>query len=345
MGTLLESVEALSDRELLDHVRRATANERRATAELVVLLAELDARRLYLREGYSSLFTYCTQGLHLSEHAAYNRIEAARAARRFPVVLDRLAEGNLHLTAIRLLAPHLTPTNHIEVLDAARHKSKRDVEQLVAQLHARPDAPAGVRKLPERPATAPSESSPNHEPRSLAAAPSRPSAPVSPRHTAPEALGPGRYKIQFTVGRETYEQVRRVQDLLRHLIPSGDLGAIFQRALALLLADLLKKKVAAAERPRVARAPRDGSRHIPAEVKREVWRRDGGRCAFNGTQGRCPETGFIEFHHVVPFAEGGKTTSDNVELRCRAHNTYEAEQWFGSGEPPLLREPRERYSA
>jgi hypothetical protein len=339
-------VGALSDRELLVHVQRASANERRASVELVALLAELDARRLYLPEGYSSLFTYCTQALHLSEHAAYNRIEAARAARRFPVVLDRLAEGSLHLTAIRLVAPHLTPTNHIEVLDAARHKSKREVEQLVAQLHARPDAPAVVRRLPERPATAPSKSAPKHEPCGLAAAPTRPSAPpVSQRHTDPEPLGPERYKIQFTVGRETYEQLRRVQDLLRHVIPSGDLGAIFQRALALLLADLSKKKIAAAERPRVARAPRHRSRHIPAAVKREVWRRDGGRCAFSGTQGRCTETGFIEFHHVVPFAAGGNTTSDNVELRCRAHNSYEAEQWFDPGEPPLLREPREPYSA
>src|ERR687891_356573 len=130
---LLSSVAQLSNHDLLAQVKRLAERERAATAALIAHLAELDARRLYLQEGCSSLFTYCTQVLHLSEHAAYNRIEAARAARKFPNVLDRLAEGSLHLTAIRLLAPHLTPTNHIEVLDAARHKSKRDVEQLVAQ--------------------------------------------------------------------------------------------------------------------------------------------------------------------------------------------------------------------
>ena len=86
--------------------------EREATARLIALLAEVDERRLYLGEGCSSLFTYCTQALHLSEHAAYGRIEAARAARRFPVVLDLLSEASLTLTSVTLLAPHLTPTNH-----------------------------------------------------------------------------------------------------------------------------------------------------------------------------------------------------------------------------------------
>src|SRR5687768_13758947 len=98
----------LPDGELLAEVTRLVTRERQATAELVASLAELDARRLYLGQGCSSLFTYCTLVLHLSEHAAYNRIQVARAARRFPVILDRLADESVHLTAVRLLEPHLT---------------------------------------------------------------------------------------------------------------------------------------------------------------------------------------------------------------------------------------------
>jgi hypothetical protein len=91
----------------------------------------------------------------LSEHAAYGRIEAARAARKFPVLLERLAEGALTLTNLCLLAPHLTPDNHLEVLAAARHKTKREVELLVATLRPQPPEPATVRKLPSpRPAIA-----------------------------------------------------------------------------------------------------------------------------------------------------------------------------------------------
>ena len=99
------SFAAVSDQDLLATVRRLADNECRATAGLIAALAQLDARRLYLGQGCSSLFTYCTQVLHLSEHAAYGRIEAARAARRFPVVLERLVDGEITLTAIGLLAP------------------------------------------------------------------------------------------------------------------------------------------------------------------------------------------------------------------------------------------------
>jgi hypothetical protein len=68
--------------------------------------------------------------------------------------------------------------------------------------------------------------------------------------------------------------------------------------------------------------------------------RDGGRCAFEGGEGRCSERGFLEYHHVVPYANGGAASEDNIQLRCRAHNQYEADQWFGAGdllvgEPPV----------
>src|SRR6188474_1496786 len=128
------SLASLSDEQLLLKVKALAALEREATAHLIASLAELDARRLYLAEGFSSLFTYCTQALHLSEHAAYNRIEVARAARVWPVIFAMIADGSLSLTAVRLLAGSLTESNHREVLRAATHKSKREVEELVALL-------------------------------------------------------------------------------------------------------------------------------------------------------------------------------------------------------------------
>jgi hypothetical protein len=99
----------LSDRELLEEVQTLATRERDATARLIASLMEIDSRRLYLGQGCSSLFTFCTQVLRLSEHAAYARIEAARAARRLPIVLDQLADGSVTLTAVCLLAPYLTP--------------------------------------------------------------------------------------------------------------------------------------------------------------------------------------------------------------------------------------------
>ena len=83
---------------------------------------------MYFGEGVRSLYGYCTEILHLSEHAAYNRIAAARAARRFPVILDLLADGSVNMTTVTILAPHLTPENHRAVLAEATHRSKEEVK-------------------------------------------------------------------------------------------------------------------------------------------------------------------------------------------------------------------------
>ena len=121
---ILGSLSLLSDAALVAGLERSLTRERDETASVVAHLAELDTRDVYLREGYSSLFVYCRDALGMSEGEAYNRIEVARAARRFPVVLDMLADGRVHLTAVRLLAPHLTGDNHAEVLGSARGKTK-----------------------------------------------------------------------------------------------------------------------------------------------------------------------------------------------------------------------------
>ncbi len=355
---MLSALAQLSNQELLARVTQLARREREATAALIAHLAELDARRLYLAEGCSSLFTYCTQVLHLSEHAAYGRIEAARAVRRFPVLIERLAEGSVTLTTVGLLAVHLTPENHRELLERARHKSKRQVEELVAGLRPQPPVPASVRRLPTaspppaRPpvpaeaaalpgaASPPRQSADAHALASLAlSSPALASPPARPAVVAP--LAPERYKVQFTASAETYEKLRLAQALLRHQIPDGELGAIVDRALTALLADLARTKCAATARPRTGRGTAPGSRHIPAEVRRVVWLRDGGRCAFVGRNGRrCTEQGFLEFHHVVPYAAGGASTADNLQLRCRAHNGYEAERYFGRRAPVRVREAR-----
>jgi hypothetical protein len=346
----------LSDEALIEEVKGMAGREREVTARLIALVAELDARRLYLGQGCSSLFSYCTQVLRLSEHAAYGRIEAARAARKFPVVLDLVADGAVTLTTITLLAPHLTPVNHLEVLEQARHQTKRQVEHIVARLRPLPDAPALIRKMPARPAAAAGlspSSVGSADPTSQSvlsllgddessATPVFPSpAPTAAALLRPATvtpLAPERYKVQLTVSRETNDKLRRAQDLLRHSIANGDLAIIIDRALTLLLADLERTKFAATDRPRSSSRPPSSSRHIPGAVRRAVWKRDAGQCAFVGPEGRCMERGFLEFHHVEPHAVGGPPAFENVEVRCRAHNLHEAEQYFGSRWPLLVRE-------
>jgi hypothetical protein len=123
----------LSDSELGETIARLVSSERGATARLVAHLAEFDARKLHLAEGFSSLFAYCCEVLHLSESEAGNRITAARTARRFPAVLDLLADGSVSLTTVRLLAPYLTDANHRDLLTEATHRNKEAVEELIAR--------------------------------------------------------------------------------------------------------------------------------------------------------------------------------------------------------------------
>jgi hypothetical protein len=277
MKLILHSLTDLTNEQLLLEVTTLASREREATAQLIASLAELDARELYLAEGFPSLYAYCTQCLHLSEHAAYARIAAARAARKWPVMLDLLAEGCTTLTTICLLAKHLTSDNHLALLEATKHRTRREVEEQVAALHP---------------------------------------------------LAAELFKMRLIIRRETRDKFRQVQDLMRHSVPNGDPGEIFDRALTLLLADLERRKLALTKRPRPPRASMPGARHVPAAVRREVWKRDEGRCAFTGSQGRCPERGLLEFHHVIPFAEGGEATVTNLQLLCRAHNQYEADLHF-----------------
>jgi hypothetical protein len=333
------SLATLSDHELLAETTRLAAAERHTTAQLIALLAELDARELHLSEGYSSLFAYCTQALHLSESAAYDRIMAARASRQFPIVLERLMNGAVTITTVRLLGPHLTIDNCERCLDAASHKTKREVEHLVASLAPQPDVAARVRRLPALGPGQPAVSEPllvsSEEAEAVPAAAGRPApttlpAAASPTRALIAPLAPERYLIRVTVSGEAHAKLRRAQELLRHAIPNGDPAAIVERALTVLVEQLERTRLAKVRTPRSTVTAAANTRRVPANVRRLVWERDAGRCAFVGSQGRCTETAFLELHHVVPYAAGGVTSVDNLSLRCRAHNVHEAVQRFGA---------------
>jgi hypothetical protein len=155
--------------------------------------------------------------------------------------------------------------------------------------------------------------------------------PPPARRPVIEPTSPERYRVQFTVGKDTHDKLRRLQALLRREIPSGDPGAIFDRAVALLLAKVEKAKLGAATNPRPIRPGTDShSRHMPNQSRRVAWRRDGGPCGFVAPDGRrCTERAFIELHHIEAYALGGPATTDNIGLRCRRHDQYEAERVFG----------------
>jgi 5-methylcytosine-specific restriction endonuclease McrA len=337
---LLATAARLSNDALVARLKLLSVRERDATVEIVAHLAELDARKTHLGEGPGSLFVYCRDVLGYSEDAAWNRAATAAAVRRYPVILGWLADASLNVTTVRMLRSVLTPESHLAVLTEARRRSKKDVERIVARLDPKPDVPSTIRKLPvPAPVATPTLLQAKDRPAPLLGPPP---APVHRPVIAP--LAPERYRLQFTVSKETHDKLRRVQDLLCREIPDGDPAAIFDRALDLLAREVEKKKLAATTKPRAPRETKPGSRDIPAHVRRAVWKRDGGQCAFEGRSGRCDMRRYLEWHHIRPFGHQGPATVDNVSLRCRAHNVYESEQVFGRFDPAVAREAPETYA-
>jgi hypothetical protein len=118
-------ISALSDAELLANTRGLTGRSNQLLAALLAHLGEVDARALYRQRACSSLFAYCVYELRLSEDEAVRRVTAARLTRKFPELLDAVAAGELHLTGLLLLGPHLTRENFREVMARAKHRSKK----------------------------------------------------------------------------------------------------------------------------------------------------------------------------------------------------------------------------
>jgi 5-methylcytosine-specific restriction endonuclease McrA len=309
-------IASLSNDELLaatrDLVRRSCSME----ADLLVHLGEIDERKLYLDRAFSSMFTFCTRELGFSEGAAYNRILVARAARRLPTLIEAVRSGRVHLAGLRLLAPHLTQKNHERLLAKAARRTKDEIAEIVAAMA--PRAPSTtIRKLPGRPAA-----------QSLPLIPKPGSPPPRPIVPVAEAL----YKLQFSISREFRDEIREAQDLLRHRITDGDLATIFRAALEMLVAKIRKERFAVVRKPRgpAETSVETESRHVPDAIKRAVYERDGGRCAFVDERGkRCDERGALEIDHIDGFARTQRHELDALRLLCRAHNQHAAERMYG----------------
>jgi hypothetical protein len=331
--THTNQLQSLSDDELLHRLSEITQQSRRVDAELVAHIGEVDDRRLYAREACSSMFAFCIEVLHLSEAESYFRIAVARAARKHPVLLTMLGDGRLHLSGIALLAPHLTDENRESVSARATHKSKRQIEELVAELEPKPDVPSVIRKLPTPPPPAP-PAPPAPPVMAVQLFPDRVEAPArcGPPPSAPppvvEPLRPERYRVQITASAELRDKLERLQALM-----GEDLAAVIEAAVTEKLERLEAKRYAVTKNPRKTLDETDttpSSRYMPAAVRRAVRKRDGDRCGFIDHKGRrCTERRNLEFHHLDPFGRGGTHDPARIVLRCRSHNIYHAEQDYG----------------
>lgn len=342
-------LQALDDGTLESSLRALLSTGRRTEASIVAHLAEIEARRGHLRAGKSSMFAYCVECLGLSEAEAFNRITAARLSRRYPVLLEMLASGRLHLSAICAARFYLSDDNHAELLEAIAGKSKRKVEELLAARYPSMRVPERLSRLPRL-----------------------------------KPVAADRFLLELTIDGGLKADLELARDLLRHANPEADFTFVIQRAASQMLqrlrasrfgelrrlpnagtagdgmretaaddTDTVRRDAGAkAARPKgegsegtsraadclraMHRGPgkRRGKRaHLPRSVRRAVVTRDGVGCSFVGTDGqRCGSCSFLEFHHVESWATGGEDNVENLRLYCAAHNRWAAEQELGASQ-------------
>jgi len=323
------AISSLCNEDLISATREILRRGCVVEADLLVHLAEIEERQLHLEMACPSMFAFCVMKLGFSEDATYNRLGVARAARQLPAILDALRSGEVHLSGLRTLVPRLTAENHRDLLARARGKSKREIEELVAALAPKPPVPDAMRKLPK---TA-----------QLALGTGAAAARHAKQPHAMAPLSEDTFKVHFTASRGLRDKLRQAQDLMRHRLPSGELAAIIESAVDLLIEKVKKDRFAVGRKPATRKAGTCCGRTIPASTRREVYVRDEGRCTFADKSGnRCPETGLLEFDHVDGWARTHTHDPDRIRLRCHAHNQHAAEKMYGREFMERARVPREK---
>jgi hypothetical protein len=277
------------DQELVERLTELVARERSTLADVLCHLAEVDARKLYLYQGCSSIFVYATQMLGLSEAASYHRIRAARVARRHPEVFDDIAAGLLHVSGLCVLAPHLDGVGSEALLDAARGQPTSKIRELVAAARPEPAVPDAITPVGE--------------------------GRVVVRFTAGKALRDKLEEAQALL-------CHSVPDGQLGQLFERALDALIEKTRKRRFAETEAPRSARPSGRRTRHIPAAVRRAVAQRDQgRCTFVGEGGR--------RCDARGFTQLHHDDPYARGGEHSAANVRVLCAGHNALLAEAEYG----------------
>ncbi len=344
----------MSVAELKSNLMAAIAKEHTTTATLLYYLAEYETRELHLRDGYSSLFKFLTEGHGYSEAAAARRCVAARFSKKYPEVLRMISSGDLSLSVIGMIAraeikPEIIPT----VLTAVKRKSKTQAEIILLQYTAIPAAPKKEKVKAVVVASAMPQktlldncydsvaSSPSKDPVSDVFSPTDQVAKEN--HRAAASSSALAFQISLCLSEASMQKLKRAQELLGTIDLAStieELAAFYNKKKDPLVetpaktAEKTKKEKTTppAECAVTENTESKKSRYIPAAMKRDLYRKAGGQCTYIDSESgkRCSETTHLEVDHVTPFAAGGETSTANLRVRCSAHNKLWAKDVYGA---------------
>jgi hypothetical protein len=325
----------MNAREYSNRLSDLLAREHGAMAEFLLALADFDAKKLWRELDHTSLWYYLHRELGLSKGAATFRKAAVELVQRFPEVIQPLRDGRLCMSSVVELAKVITPENSAEVLPLFFHRSRREAKIVSAELNPAAAAPhrdvvtvvraAAAPTLDlARAGGAPSDTDAGVEGRAVEprgaiqvqlVEPLRQTASSSPaselaltapmRRDAVEPLTADVYRLHLSVSRKVMDKLEAARDALSHSVPNASLEQILEAGLDLILAAQAKRN-AQVEKPLGKPRPSKEGAYIPARVRREVWRRDGGRCQWRFESGEiCGSTYGVEVDHLDPAGLGG----------------------------------------
>jgi len=326
-------------------LRSLVASERRELVRFLLLLDAFDREAGYFEFGRPSLWLYLLKDLGLREAVASRRIAAMKLLRQFPQLEEPLGDGRFCITTIGLLAPLMKPETVDEIVRRGSHLTKEETLRLCAELQPREPPREGIRRLPVREAAAarrlaaPAALTPIITPPNTAPTEPRPPSLLPPPVPRPlvtvEPCTPELDSMRVTIDQAFRERLGKARDLASHRNPKGDLYRVLFDALGAYIEKLEKDRgLAMPKRPRPPKpppAPTPGERApISDETRRIVWARDGGRCQRRGPDGEiCGSTFQLELHHRDPAKQTGSSQPEDLELRCKPDNRYEANLVFG----------------
>jgi hypothetical protein len=337
-------------------------SERSCLADLLLSVGDFEHRGLHRVMGHAGIFEYLHRSLRMSRGMAHYRMVASRLLRKFPELEEPIRDGRLCLTTVIELARVMNAENRDDVLPRFFGLSRQEARQVAAEI-----APSAV--LPRRTvvstfaalAVAASQGPLGGQSSTVELDPTRPgrgvpldesargatgSVPASPRgfesaRTTVDPLNGREDRLHITVPREFLPMLRRARAGESHRNPGATDGEVLTAALEALLEKQAKRKAG-----------------VPAKVKREVVKRDQGKCQWKLADGGvCGATAKLEVDHVVPRGKGGPSTVENCRILCRSHNLEAARQAYGDahmdlftrgkspGDAPIAREGVARYGA
>lgn len=346
---LSENLKKLSDKDLVENMKKFITCERVNLVSFLAHLGEASGRRLYLKDGYSSLFEYCTKFFGISEGSAYKRIQVAKASVQFPLILRLLKENKITLTAASLVCPHIDPMNNEQRLLEACGKSKMEILKLTAIWKPKPEPNESMRKAPmsalkigKTYAGDNFECQKNKPSKSLATTNSS-ALKLEPSKEKLEPISSQRSCLRFSVSEKVEAKIKRAREVLAQKKDfTGSLEDIFDRALEALLdkedpqrrekrrEKRAQKKENSPKTSRKIHHFKKQTRYIPQKTRDSVLRKWNYQCSYVSPSGKsCTCKTGLELDHIKPYAKKGSNAENNLQPLCKQHNLLKAQEQYG----------------